>query len=254
MEALFILGIIVVVVLLSFVKQIEQYQRGILFTFGKFTKVLDAGWHIILPVLQRIEKVDIRVKAVDVPNQEVITKDNIPVEINAVVYYKIENAERAILEVENFYNAVSQLAQISMRNAVGEKTLDELLQQRSKIAEEIKKELDLKTDPWGVDVQALELKDVIIPEQLKRTISKVAEAEREKQAGIIKSEGDKMSAANLAAAAAMLAASPGALHLRTLQTINDLSSDESNTTIWMLPIEVLEAMKGVGSMFSEKKH
>lgn len=254
MEALFILGIIVVVVLLSFVKQIEQYQRGILFTFGKFTKVLDAGWHIILPVLQRIEKVDIRVKAVDVPNQEVITKDNIPVEINAVVYYKIENAERAILEVENFYNAVSQLAQTSMRNAVGEKTLDELLQQRSKIAEEIKKELDLKTDPWGVDVQALELKDVIIPEQLKRTISKVAEAEREKQAGIIKSEGDKMSAANLAAAAAMLAASPGALHLRTLQTINDLSSDESNTTIWMLPIEVLEAMKGVGSMFSEKKH
>ena len=254
MEFIFLLVIIVAVVLLSFVKQIEQYQKGILFSFGKFTKVLDAGWHIIIPVIQRIEKVDVRVKAVDVPNQEVITKDNIPVEINAVVYYKIENAERAILEVENFYNAVSQLAQTSMRNAVGEKTLDELLQQRSKIAEEIKKELDLKTDPWGVDVQALELKDVIIPEQLKRTISKVAEAEREKQAGIIKSEGDRMSAENLAAAAATLAASPGALHLRTLQTINDLSSDESNTTIWMLPIEVLEAMKGVGSMFSEKKH
>lgn len=178
------------------------------------------------------------------PDQEIITKDNIPANINAVVYYKIIDAAKAVLEVEDFFYAISQLAQTTMRNAVGERTLDELLQKRSEIAESIKKELDEKTNKWGIDVEALELKDIIIPENLKRTISKEAEAEREKRAVIIKAQGDREAADNLAMAAKILGTTPGAMHLRTLQAINDLSSDQSNTTIWMIPTEVLEAIKG----------
>jgi len=215
---------------------------------GKFTGIKKPGWRIVIPVFQSMRKVDIRTKVVDVPDQEVITRDNIPVSVNAVVNYKIVDAGKAILEVENFYYAISQLAQTTMRNAVGEQTLDDLLSKRAEIAERIKVELDKKTDKWGIDVENLELKDVIIPENLKRTISKAAEAEREKRAVIIKAEGDKMAANNLADAARVLGETPGAMHLRTLQAINDLSSDQSNTTIWMLPVEVLDAAKAIGTM------
>ena len=240
-----IILIIILFALISFIRQIEQYERGVMFTLGKYTGVKQPGWRMVVPIFQRMRKMDIRTKAVDVPDQEVITKDNIPANINAVVYYKISDAAKAVLEVENFYYAVSQIAQTTMRNSVGERTLDELLQKRAEIAEEIKLELDRKTDPWGVDVESLELKDVVIPEQLKRTISKEAEAEREKRAVIIKAEGDKMAAENLALAAQRLGEVPGAMHLRTLQAVNDLSSDQSNTTIWMLPVEVLDAVKGI---------
>ncbi len=235
-----------VILFFAIIKQINQYERGVVFTLGRFTGMRQPGWRPIIPVVQRLYKVDIRTKTVDVPNQEVITRDNIPVYINAVVYYKIHDAAKSIIEVEDFRYAVSQLAQTTMRNAVGERTLDELLQKRNEIAELIKKDLDIKTDPWGIDVEMLELKDVIIPDDLKRTISKEAEAEREKRAVIIKAEGDKVAADNLAEAAHKLNSVPGAMHLRTLQAVNDLSSDQSNTTIWMLPIEVLEAVKGIG--------
>ena len=198
-----------------------------------------------------MKKVDIRIKTVDVPDQEVITKDNIPVNINAVVYYKIIDVEKAILEVEDFYEAIAQLAQTTMRNTIGERTLDEILQQRAEIALKIKNELDEATDAWGIDVSRLELKDVIIPQDLKRTISKEAEAEREKRAVIIKASGDKEAAENLALAAQRLQEVPGAMHLRTLQAINDLSSDQSNTTIWMVPTEVLEAVKGFSNSFKK---
>ena len=217
-------------------------------TLGKFTGVREPGLNFLIPGVQVMYKVDIRTKTTDVPNQEVITKDNIPVQINAVVYYRVQDAGKAILEVENFKHAVAQLAQTTMRNAIGERTLDELLSKREEIAENIKEILDAKTDSWGIDVEILELKDVSIPDDLKRTISKAAEAEREKKAVIINSEGDKMAATNLAEAARTLQSSPGAMHLRTLQSINDLSSDQSNTIIWMIPTEVLDAFKG----FSDK--
>ena len=234
-----------------FIRQINEYEKGIMFTFGKYTGTKNAGWRIVLPIFQQMKKVDIRTKTVDVPDQEVITKDNIPVNINAVVYYKIINAEKAILEIEDFYYAISQLAQTTMRNTIGERTLDEILQQRAEIAEKIKDDLDRATDKWGIDVSMLELKDVIIPDNLKRTISKEAEAEREKRAVIIKASGDKEAAENLALAAKKLQAVPGAMHLRTLQAINDLSSDQSNTTIWMVPTEVLQAIKGFGDSFKK---
>jgi regulator of protease activity HflC (stomatin/prohibitin superfamily) len=233
------------------IKQINQYERGVFFTRGKFTDIKNPGWTVYFPIFQKVQIVDVRTKAVDVPYQEAITKDNIPVKINAVVYYSVIDVSKAILEVQDYHNAISQLAQTTMRNSIGERELDELLQNRSQIAEEIKIELDTKTDKWGVDVSALELKDVVIPENLKRTISKEAEAEREKRAVIIKAEGDKLAAENLSIAAKKLAETPGALHLRTLQAINDLSSDQSNTTIWMIPTDALEAVKGFSDVMKK---
>ncbi|UPA22821.1 slipin family protein [Candidatus Peribacteria bacterium] len=236
---------IVILLILICIRQVDQYERGILLTMGKYSKTWEPGWHVIVPIFQRLIKVDIRVKAVDVPNQEAITKDNIPIGINAVIYFKIKDPSKAVLEVEDFFNAVGQLAQTTMRNAVGEVKLDELLSNKKEISEKIKIAVDTASDNWGVDVQSVELKDIILPESLKRTLAKVAEAEREKQAVIINSEGEVGAAANMAKAAEMLATVPGALHLRTLQSINDLSSDQSNTTVWMVPIETLKAIEGL---------
>lgn len=241
----------IIILLVIFIRQVNQYERGVMFTLGKFTGIKEPGWRLVIPIFQSMTKIDIRTKAVDVPDQEVITKDNIPVRINAVVYYKIVDASKSILAVEDYYYATSQVAQTTMRNAVGERKLDELLQNRAEVAEKIKLRVDILTDPWGIDIESVELKDVIIPEDLKRTISKEAEAEREKKAVIIASEGDKMAADNLADAARILSSTPGALHLRTLQTINDMSSDQSNTTVWMIPVELLESLKGY-SQFGKK--
>lgn len=238
--------------LVIFIRQVNQYERGVMFTLGKFTEIKNPGWRLIIPIFQSMTKIDIRTKAVDVPDQEVITKDNIPVRINAVVYYKIVDASKAILEVEDYYYATSQVAQTTMRNFVGERSLDDLLQKRAEIALQIKERVDTLTDPWGIDIESVELKDVIIPENLKRTISKEAEAEREKRAVIIKADGDRIAATNLALAAKTLSETPGAMHLRTLQAINDLSSDQSNTTIWMIPTEVLEAIKGYSNFVNKK--
>lgn len=236
---------VIVILVLSCIRQVNQYERGIVFTMGKYSRMWEPGWHLLVPIFQSLRKVDVRVKAVDVPDQEAITKDNIPIRINAVIYFRVNDAAKAIIEVEDFFYAVSQLAQTTMRNAVGEVKLDELLSSKKQVSENIKLVVDRVSDAWGIDVQSVELKDIILPESLKRTIAKVAEAEREKQAVIINSEGEVGAAANMAKAAEMLAQVPGALHLRTLQSINDLSSDQSNTTVWMIPIEVLKAIEGL---------
>lgn len=240
-----ILGIVVFVVLVS-IKQINQYERGVKFTIGKYAGIMEPGWRLVIPVFQSYQKVDMRIKAVDVPDQEAITKDNISVRVNAVIYYKVKDANKAIIEVENFFYAVSQLAQTTMRNVVGEVNLDELLSNRDTIAEKIRSIVDLATDAWGIEVQSVELKDVNLPEEMKRVIGKQAEAEREKRSVIIKAEGEVIAAENLAKAARTLSAADGALHLRTLNTLNDLSSDQSNTVIFALPIEVLRALEGLG--------
>ena len=235
-----IIGIILIILLAS-IKQIDEYERGVLFSFGKYKKTLTPGWKIVLPIIQSYKKVDIRTKVVDVPEQDAITKDNVSIRINAVVYYKIFDASMAILEVENFYYAVSQLAQTTMRNAVGEVSLDELLSEREKISQKICEIIDKATDPWGIKVENVELKDVSLPEEMKRVIARVAEAEREKQAVITKSVGEIEASNNLAIAANKLNENPVAVHLRTLETINDLSSDQSNTIIFALPIDVLKS-------------
>lgn len=243
-----ILLIVAIIVIMSFVRQVNQYERGIVLTMGKYSSTREPGWTLIIPIFQSMQKVDIRIKTVDVPEQEAITKDNIPVGINAVIYYKVLDPNKAILEVENFYYAVSQLAQITMRNIVGEVTLEELLRDRSTISDRIQKIVDEATDPWGIKVHDVDLKDIIIPADLKRTIAKVAEAERERKASIIRAEGEVVAAESVAKAAATMNASPGALHLRTLQSINDMSSDQSNTTVWMVPLEVLRAVESIGDI------
>ena len=236
--------LIVVFVILPSIKQINEYERGIRFKFGKFDKIMNPGWNLVLPIIHSFRKVDIRTKAVDVPAQEAITADNVSIKINAVLYYKIFDASKAIIAVENFQFAVAQLAQTTMRNAVGAVTLDELLGSREKISDQICSIVDEATDPWGIKIENVELKDVSLPEEMQRVIAKVAEAEREKNAVIMKSQGEVESAENLAHAAEVMGASPGALHLRTLATLNDLSSDQSNTIIFAIPLEVLEAFKG----------
>ena len=241
---LIVLLVIVAFVILCSIRQITEYERGILFQLGKYKKILNPGWNIVLPIIQSYQKVDIRTKAVDVPEQDAITKDNVTIRINAVIYYKVFDASKAIIAVENFHYAVSQLAQTTMRNVVGTVSLDELLTQRDKLSEEICKIIDEATDPWGIKVENVELKDVKLPEEMQRVMGKVAEAEREKLAVITKSTGEKEAAVNLADAANIMASTPGALHLRTLSTLNDVSSDQSNTIIFAIPIEVLRAFDG----------
>jgi len=240
-----IIPIIVFIVLIS-IKQINQYENGIKFTLGKYSGTMSPGWNIVFPIFQSFAKVDMRVKAVDVPDQEAITRDNISIKVNAVIYYKISSAEKAILQVEDFYYAVSQLAQTTMRNAVGQVELDELLSKREKVSEDIRAIIDKASDPWGISVDNLELKDITLPEEMKRVIGKQAEAEREKRAVIIKAEGEVASANNMAKAAEILSSSAGALHLRTLQSINDISSDQSNTIVFAVPLEVLKAVERIG--------
>ncbi|MDP2909496.1 MAG: slipin family protein [bacterium] len=244
MQLLYILLVILVVLFLSSLRQINQYQRGILFTMGRFTRIILPGWRLVIPIFQSYRKVDMRVKAVDVPDQKAITRDNVSVMVNAVIYYKVSDASKAILEVEDFRYAISQYAQTTMRNIVGEATLDELLANREKIAERIREIVDKETDEWGLKVNNVELKDVSLPGDMERTIAKQAEAEREKRAVIINSEGELAAAQNMSEAARILAQTPGALHLRTLQSINDLSSDQSNTVIFTVPMEILKAFEG----------
>ncbi len=242
----FTLVFVVGFVLLISLRQINQYERGVKFTMGRFTSIMNPGWRLVIPVFQTYKNVDMRIKAVDVPDQKAITKDNISVLVNAVIYYKVQDAQRAVIEVENFQYAISQFAQTTMRNIVGEESLDDILANRDKIADRIRQIVDKETDNWGLKVNNVELKDVSLPENMERTIAKQAEAERERRAVIIKAEGEVAAAENMSKAARILAESNGALHLRTLQSINDLSSDQSNTVIFALPIEILRAFDGFG--------
>lgn len=238
----YVVGFIVLIMLIS-IRQVNQYQRGVKFRLGRFVGIKEPGWRLIFPIIESMTKVDIRVKAVDVPNQEAITKDNISVGINAVIYYRVDDVSKAVLEVENFYYAISQLAQTTMRNIVGSVDLDTLLSERDAVSNQIKTIVDKLTDPWGIKVDNVDLKDVVLPEDMKRVIAKQAEAEREKRAVITKAEGEVVASANLAKAAQTLASSDGALHLRTLNTLNDVSSDQSNTIVFAIPLEILRAFE-----------
>lgn len=235
--------IILIFLAIVFLRQVNQYEKGVILTMGRYTKTKNPGWRLVVPIFQRMMKVDMRVKAVDVPNQKAITKDNISVDVNAVIYYKVVNAENAVLQVENFFHAMSQLAQTTMRNVVGEVELDELLANRDKISERIRSIVDRASDEWGIKVDNVELKDVALPPDMERTIAKQAEAERERRAVIIKAEGEVAAAENMAKAAQTLSGQTGALHLRTLQSLNDLSSDQSNTVIFAIPLEILRAFE-----------
>lgn len=237
--------VLIAVFIASGLKVVKEYERGVRFTLGKFSGVINPGLRFVIPILQTWQKVDIRTKVIDVPDQDAITRDNVSIKVNAVLYFKVSDAEKAIIQVEHYIYAVSQLAQTTMRDVVGEVSLDDLLSKRDSVSSKIRLIVDKATDPWGIKVESVELKHVELPEELKRVIGKEAEAEREKRAVIIKASGEVIAADNMAKAAKMLATGPGALHLRTLQSINDISSDKSNTVIFAVPLEILRAFEGM---------
>ena len=249
----FVPGIIaiILIVVLSGLKVVKQYERGVKFTLGKFAGIMPPGLRLVIPMVQSWERVDLRVKAVDVPDQDCISKDNVSVRVNAVLYFKVSDAQKAIIEVENYFYATSQLSQTTMRDVVGEVTLDELLRERDKISHRIQQFVDKATDPWGIKVVSVDLKHIELPQDMKRVMAAEAESERERRAVVIKAEGEVMAANNMAKAAKTLSEAPGALHLRTLQSINEISSDQSNTVIFAVPLEVLKAFEGFAKYSSK---
>jgi regulator of protease activity HflC (stomatin/prohibitin superfamily) len=245
--------VVLVVILISGLRIVNQYERGVMLTLGKYTGTRKPGLNFIIPGVQVMNKVDMRLTTVDVPRQEVITKDNVTVSVDAVVYFRVANAEKAILDVLNFRLATSQYAQASLRDVVGKVELDTLLSERDQISSEIRAIVEKATDPWGIDVPDVNIQNVELPQDMKRVIGKQAEAEREKRSVIVKAEGELKASQNLADAAKTLATAPGALHLRTLATLNDLSSDQSNTVVFAVPLEILRAFEGgVGGQAASK--
>ncbi len=237
-----ILVIVLVIFVLSGIRVIYEYERGLKFTLGRFSGEMGPGLSVVIPIFQSFQKVDIRVKTVDVPKQDCITKDNVSVNVDAVAYYYVSDVKKSILDVEDFYYAMSQLSQTTMRDIVGEVSLDELLANRDAISQKIKVIIDKGSDPWGLKVERVELKHIELPGNMQRVMAREAEAEREKRGIIIKSEGEVTASLNLAKAAFTLHKSPGAMQLRTLQTINDISSDPSQKFIFF-PMELTEIFK-----------
>lgn len=239
--------IILFVIVAASIRIIKQYERGVVFTLGKYSRTIEPGLRLVVPVIQTCTRVDIREQAVDIPSQEAMTKDNVSLTINAVLYYGIDDAMRSVVNIRALQYAIMQFAMTTMRNIVGQFELDELLANKAEASAKIKEIVDTKSESWGVNIHSVELKDLNLPEGLKRTIGKQAEAEREKRAKIIDAEGELLASKMLSEAAGVLSNTPGALHLRTLQSINDISSDQSNTTVWMVPIETLRALEGLGA-------
>ena len=246
----FLVGFPILIALAVFVianlKIVNEYERGVLFTLGKHSGIMGPGLRFVWPIIQKLERVDIRTKVVDVPDQDCITRDNVSVNVNAVLYYQVTDASKAILEVQNFSYTLSQLSQTTMRDVVGEITLDDVLSKREAISKRIQQIVDAATDPWGLKITAVELKHIELPEEMKRVIAKQAEAEREKRAVIIRAHGEVAAAENMVKASLLLEKTPGALHLRTLQSINDLSSDKSHTIIYAVPAELLRMIQRLG--------
>lgn len=222
----------------------NQYERGVVLTLGTFSYVLQPGLKVLVPYLQKVIKVDMRIKTVDIPQQEVITKDNVPIGINAVVYFQVVRPEDAILKIQDYGYAVTQYAQTALRDVIGGVELDTLLSERQKLADETKAIVDQETAEWGVDVTSIKIQDIEVPADMKRVMAKQAEAERERRATIIRSQGELSASENLQKAMAMMANS-GAISLRTLQTIETTTANPANTVVFALPVEVLEGFKAL---------
>ena len=240
--AFLIYGLIVLALIIIFagLKIIDQYEKGVVLTLGKFSSIRSAGLTYIVPIIQRIVVVDLRIRTIDIEKQQVMTKDNVPVNVNGVVFFKVAKVDDAIIKIQDYEYSLAQYAQTALRDVVGGMTLDTVLTERQKIGDEIRKIVDKDTDQWGLDIQTIKLQDVEVPDDLKRIMSRQAAAEREKRAVIIKSEGDRDAAKNLAAAAATMGKAKGAMQLRTLQTLDGLGPTASNTVVMALPVEVME--------------
>ena len=245
----FILGFIII----SGVRIIQQYETGVVFQLGKYSRTLQPGLNLIIPLVETARVIDMRVLTNEIPKQQAITKDNVPVSINGVVYFQVVNSQSAVIEVQNYLYAVSQYAQAALRDVVGGMTFDDLLAERKKIGDEIEAIIQKQAENWGLKVTAIKLLDVDVPEDLKKMMSRQASAEREKRANITKAEGDKLAAVNLAEAAKTMAQSPGAMQLRTLQTIDGLGPTASNTVVLAVPIDIMDSVRAVTAKLTEKK-
>ncbi len=231
-------AILIVVLLLSMFRVLREYERGVIFLLGRFYKVKGPGLIIVIPVIQQMERVGLRTVVMDVPTQDVISRDNVSVKVNAVIYFRVLDPERAIIQVENFLEATSQLSQTTLRSVLGQHELDDMLSARDKLNQDIQKSLDQQTDAWGIKVSNVEIKHVDLDESMIRAIAKQAEAERERRAKIIHARGEEEAAGKLLSAAQTLAKQPEALQLRYLQTLTEIAGDKSSTIVFPLPSDM----------------
>ena len=234
--------VVVGLFILSGIKVINQYERGVVLTLGRFTGIRGPGLRVVVPIFQRLIRVDVRSTPIDVPKQEVITKDNVTVGVDAVVYFRVIDAPKAVLETTNYIYATSQFAQAALRDVTGNVDLDDLLSKREEISQQIKDIVDKQTDQWGIDVENVKVQNIELPQDMKRAMAKQAEAERERRAVIITAEGEKAAAQAVADAAAMLTKVPGGINIRTLQTLEKISAEPSQKTLFVLPAELTEAV------------
>jgi len=249
---LWIVGITVAIFILSGLKVINQYQRGVVLTLGRFTGIRNPGLRIVIPIFQTLTRVDVRSTPIDVPKQEVITKDNVTAGVDAVVYFRVLDPAKAVLETTNYVYATSQFAQAALRDITGNFELDELLSKREVISEKIKEIVDTQTSQWGIDVENVKIQNIELPQNMKRAMAKQAEAERERRSNIINAEGEKAAAQTLAEAARIIASTPGALNLRTLNTIERISTEPSQKTTLLFPIELIDAVQKIGDGLNKK--
>ena len=236
-------GVLVLALLAASIKILREYQRGVVFLLGRFQKVKGPGLIIIIPIIQQFVRVDLRTIVMDVPSQDVISRDNVSVKVNAVLYFRVVDPERAVIQVENYFEATSQLAQTTLRSVLGQHELDEMLAEREKLNKDIQAIIDTQTDPWGIKVANVEIKHVDIDESMVRAIARQAEAERWRRAKIINAEGELQAAEKLTEAAGIIAQHPQALQLRYLQTLNDIAATNSSTIVFPLPLELMRALE-----------
>lgn len=249
---MWILGIAAIIFILSGLKVINQYQRGVVLTLGKFTGVRQPGLRIVVPIIQKMMRVDVRSTPIDVPKQEVITRDNVTAGVDAVVYFRVLDPAKAVLETTNYVYATSQFAQAALRDITGNFELDELLSKREEAAEKIKEIVDKQTSEWGIDVENVKIQNIELPSDMKRAMAKQAEAERERRSNIINAEGEKAAAQTLSEAARIISSTPGALNLRTLNTIERISTEPSQKTTLLFPIELIDAVQKIGDGLNKK--
>ncbi len=239
----FIVVIFVVLPILALgIRIINQYERGIVFTLGKYSSMRSPGLNIIIPIIQTMRKVDVRSTPVDIPKQEAITKDNVTVGVDAVVYFRVIDPAKAVLQTTNYTYATAQFAQAALRDVVGNVELDELLSKREDVSAQIKLIVDAETDKWGIDVENVKVQNIELPQDMKRAMAKQAEAERERRAVIINAEGEKAAAQQVAEAAEMLSKTPGGITIRTLQTLEKISVEPSQKTVFVLPTDIADAV------------
>ncbi len=240
MQTIVIIVVLGLIILFKAIRVVREYERGVVFRLGRLLRAKGPGIFLLIPFIDNMVKVELRTVTMDVPPQDIITRDNVPVKVNAVVYFRVVNPEDAVVKIENYVQATSQIAQTTLRNILGKSELDELLSERDKISMELQRVIDKQTDPWGIKVSVVEVKDVELPSTMQRAMARQAEAERERRAKIIHAEGELQASEKLAEAAKILSQNPASIQLRYLQTLNDIAAEKNSTIVFPLPIDLIK--------------